>query len=115
VLAPAAALAASGRTGHSVAMTEVTHGVFDAGLIGPNPCTGADIVSQGAPWHRGESRHLLSRRGEVRAAFTGHEARHFALNANGVVTVSFDRMTLTGGCDTTLRENRFRVGRDGTP
>src|SRR5258708_21831277 len=48
VLAPAAALAAPGGTGHTVTMTEVTHGVFDAGLTGPNPCTGADIVSQDA-------------------------------------------------------------------
>jgi hypothetical protein len=45
LLAPAAALAAPGATGHTVTMTEVTHGVFDAGLSGPNPCTGASIVS----------------------------------------------------------------------
>src|SRR6266404_4404654 len=45
LLAPTAALAAPGGTGHTVTMTEVTHGVFDAGLTGPNPCTGADIVS----------------------------------------------------------------------
>jgi hypothetical protein len=48
VLAPAAALAAPGGPGHTVTMTEVTHGVFDAGLTGPNPCTGADIVFQDA-------------------------------------------------------------------
>jgi len=48
VMAPAAALASAGGPGHTVTMTEVTHGVFDAGLTGPNPCTGADIVSQNA-------------------------------------------------------------------
>jgi hypothetical protein len=45
LLAPTAALAASGGTGHTVTITEVTHGVFDPGLSGPNPCSGADIVS----------------------------------------------------------------------
>src|SRR5258708_32993856 len=45
LLAPTAALAAPAGTGHTVTMTEVTHGVFDAGLSGPNPCSGADIVS----------------------------------------------------------------------
>src|SRR5260370_15309538 len=48
LLAPAAALAAPGGPGHTVTMTEVTHGVFDAGLTGPNPCTGAGIVSVNA-------------------------------------------------------------------
>src|SRR5262249_58956847 len=40
--------AARGGAGHTVTMPEVPHGVFDAGLPGPNPCTGADIVSQNA-------------------------------------------------------------------
>jgi hypothetical protein len=31
------------------------------------------------------------------SAITAHEVQHFALNANGVVTVNFDRMTLTCG------------------
>jgi hypothetical protein len=31
------------------------------------------------------------------SAITVHEVQHFALNANGVVTVSFDRMNLTCG------------------
>jgi hypothetical protein len=31
------------------------------------------------------------------SSITAHEVQHFALNANGVVTVSFDRMTLTCG------------------
>ena len=48
LLAPTAALAAPGGPGHTVTMTEVTHGVFDAGLTGPNPCTGAYIVSVNA-------------------------------------------------------------------
>src|SRR3954454_7861945 len=46
--ASSAALAAPGGTGHTVTMTEVTHGDFDAGLTGPNPCSGADIVSADA-------------------------------------------------------------------
>jgi hypothetical protein len=29
------------------------------------------------------------------STITAHEVQHFALNANGVVTVNFDRMTLT--------------------
>src|SRR6476619_963252 len=47
LLAPAAS-AAPGGTGHTVTMTEITHGVFDAGIEGPNPCSGADIVSVNA-------------------------------------------------------------------
>jgi hypothetical protein len=31
------------------------------------------------------------------SAITMHEVQHFALNANGVVTVNFDRPTLTCG------------------
>jgi hypothetical protein len=31
------------------------------------------------------------------SSITAHEVQHFALNANGVVTVNFDRMTLTCG------------------
>ena len=31
------------------------------------------------------------------SSITGHEVQHFALNANGVVMGSFDRMTLTCG------------------
>jgi len=31
------------------------------------------------------------------STITAHEVQHFALNANGVVTVDFDRMTLTCG------------------
>jgi hypothetical protein len=47
-LVPAATWAAAGGTGHTVTMTEITHGSFDAGLEGPNPCSGADIVSADA-------------------------------------------------------------------
>jgi hypothetical protein len=31
------------------------------------------------------------------SSITAHEVQHFALNANGVVTVNFDRMTLSCG------------------
>jgi len=148
LLAPAAALAAPGGTGHTVTMTEVTHGVFDAGLSGPNPCTGADIVSVDASgtvvnhvtffpagdevWatftQTGKitlldgnnvtyTGHLtnwgnfnlneqntnntftltIRLTGSDGSSITAHEVQHFALNANGVVTVNFDRMTLTCG------------------
>jgi hypothetical protein len=148
LLAPAAALAAPGGTGHTVTMTEVTHGVFDSGLSGPNPCSGADIVSVDASgnvvdhitffpaddevWatftETGKitlldsngvtyTGHLtawgnfnLNERnsnnsftltvmlsGSDSSAITAHEVQHFALNANGVVTVDFDRMNLTCG------------------
>ena len=46
LLAPIAALGSPGGTGHTVTMTEITHGVFDADLSGPNPCSGAEIVSE---------------------------------------------------------------------
>ncbi len=146
--APAAALAAPGGTGHTVTMTEVTHGVFDAGLSGPNPCSGASIVSVDASgtvvnhvtffpasdevWatftETGKitlldsnnvtyTGHLtvwgnfnmneqnsnntftltLMLTGSDGSTITAHEVQHFALNANGVVTVNFDRMTLTCG------------------
>lgn len=148
VLAPAAALAASGGPGHTVTMTEITHGVFDPGLTGPNPCTRADIVSENGDgtvvnhvtffpagdevWatftETGKltvvdshgvtyTGHLtvwgnfnlneqnanntftltITLAGSDGSAITAHEVQHFALNANGVVTVSFDRMTLTCG------------------
>jgi hypothetical protein len=149
LLAPAAALAApAGGPGHTVTMTEVTHGVFDAGLTGPNPCTGADIVSVNASgtvvnhetfFPAGDEAwgtftetgrvtvldsnnvtytgHLtlwgnfnmnqqnanntftltIMLAGSDGSAITMHEVQHMALNANGVVTVSFDRSTLTCG------------------
>jgi hypothetical protein len=148
LLAPATALAAPGGTGHTVTMTEVTHGVFDAGLTGPNPCTGADIVSVNASgtvvnhvtffpagdevwatftetgkitvldsnnvtytghltvWGNFNMNEKNSNNtftltimlsGSDGSSITAHEVQHFALNANGVVTVSFDRMTLTCG------------------
>ena len=148
LLAPAAALAASGGTGHTVTVTEVTHGVFDAGLSGPNPCSGADIVSVDASGNVVNHITFFPAGDEVWATFTetgtitlldgndvtyvghltawgnfnmneqnsnnsftltvmltgsdgstitSHEVQHFALNANGVVTVNFDTMTLTCG------------------
>jgi hypothetical protein len=147
LLAPAA-LAAPGGTGHTVTMTEVTHGVFDAGIEGPNPCSGADIVSVNASGTVVNHVTFFPAGDEVWATFTetgsimlldsngvtyaghltawgnfnlneknsnnsftltvnlhgsdgstisAHEVQHFALNANGVVTVDFDRMTLTCG------------------
>jgi len=147
LLAPTAALAAGG-PGHTVTMTEVTHGVFDAGLTGPNPCTGADIVSVDASGTVVDHVTFFPASDEVWATFTEtgkitvldsnnvtytghltvwdnfnmneknanstftltimlagsdgstitmHEVQHFALNANGVVTVNFDRSTLTCG------------------
>jgi hypothetical protein len=148
VLVPTAALAAPGGKGHTVTMTEVTHGVFDAGLEGPNPCTGASIVSVDASgtvvnhvtffpagdevWatftETGKislldsnnvtyTGHLtvwgnfnmneknannsftltIMLRGSDGSSIAAHEVQHFALNANGVVTVDFDRMTLSCG------------------
>ena len=143
-----AALAAPGGTGHTVTMTEVTHGVFDAGLDGPNPCSGADIVSDNASGTVVNHVTFFPAGDEVWATFTEtgsvtlldsngvtytghvtawgnfnmneqnsnnsftltvhltgsdgssitvHQVQHFALNANGVVTVNFDRMTLSCG------------------
>jgi hypothetical protein len=148
VLAPATALAATGGTGHTQTMTEITHGVFDPGLTGPNPCTGADILSENASgtmvnhvtffpasdkvWstftetgkitlvdsadvtYSGRSTawgnynlneqntnssftFSLKLTGSDGSSITGHEVAHFAMNANGIVIVSFDRMTLTCG------------------
>jgi hypothetical protein len=148
LLAPAAALAAPGGTGHTVTMTEITHGVFDPGLTGPNPCSGADIVSAEASgtvvnhvtffpagdevwatftetgkinlvdsnnvaytgnvtaWGNFNMNERNSNnsftltvqlRGSDGSSITVHEVQHFALNANGVVTVNFDRMTLSCG------------------
>jgi len=148
LLAPAAVLAAPGGTGHTVTMTEITHGVFDADLSGPNPCSGADIVSEDASgtvvdhvtffpasdevWatftETGKvtlldsngvayTGHLtawgnfnmneqnsnnsftltVQLRGSDGSSITVHEVQHFALNANGVVTVNFDRMALSCG------------------
>src|SRR6266702_2683391 len=148
LLAPTAAWAAPGGTGHTVTMTEITHGVFDAGLSGPNPCSGADIVSVDASGNVLDHVTFFPAGDEVWATFTeagkitlldsngvtytghltvwgnfnlneqnsnntftltvmltgsdgstitAHEVQHFALNANGVVTVNFDRMTLTCG------------------
>jgi hypothetical protein len=148
IVTPAAALAAPGGTGHTVTMTEVTHGVFDPGLTGPNPCTGASIVSAAASgtvvnhvtyfpagdevWatftETGKVTLLDSNNvtytghltvwgnfnmneqnandtftltvmlaGSDGSSITVHEVQHFALNANGVVTVNFDRPTLSCG------------------
>jgi hypothetical protein len=146
--APAAAWAAPGGTGHTVTSTEHIHGTFDPGLEGPNPCTGADIVSAEAVGNGVMHVTFFPDGDEVWATFTltgkvtvidsngvtytghltiwgnfnlneknsnftftltiklsgsdgstitAHEVQHFALNANGVVTVDFDRMTLTCG------------------
>ncbi len=148
LLAPTAAWAAPGGTGHTVTMTEITHGVFDAGLSGPNPCSGADIVSVDASGNVLDHVTFFPAGDEVWATFTetgkitlldsngvtytghltvwgnfnlneqnsnntftltvmlagsdgstitAHEVQHFALNANGVVTVNFDRMNLSCG------------------
>jgi len=148
LLAPTAALAAPGGAPHTVTMTEVTHGVFDAGLTGPNPCTGADIISNDATGTVVNHVTFFPAGDEVWATFTetgkitlldsngvtytghltvwgnfnmneqnsnnsftltvmlsgsdgstitAHEVQHFALNANGVVTVNFDTMTLSCG------------------
>jgi hypothetical protein len=148
LLAPAAASAAPGGTGHTVTMTENIHGVFDAGIEGPNPCSGADIVSVDASGNLVNHITFFPAGDEVWATFTetgkvtlldsngvtytghltvwgnfnmneknannsftltiiltgsdgstitAHEVQHFALNANGVVTVDFDTMRLTCG------------------
>ena len=148
LLAPSAALAAPGGTGHTVTMTQITHGVFDVGLQGPSPCGGADIVSAATSgtvvnhvtffpagdevWATftetgkvtlGESNgvtytgHIsvwgnfnlnqsnsnntftftITLRGSDGSTITAHEVQHFALNANGIVTVAFDTMRLTCG------------------
>ncbi len=148
LLAPSAAVAAPGGTGHTVSITEVTHGVFDAGLTDPNPCTGADVVAADASgtvvnhvtffpdgdevwatftetgkvtivdsngvtytgqitlWGNFNLNEkntnftftlTLTLSGSDGSTITVHEVQHFALNANGVVTVDFDTMHLTCG------------------
>ena len=148
LMVPSAALAAPGGTGHTVTMTEVTHGDFDAGLTDPNPCTGAAVVSADASGTVVDHVTYFPAGDEVWATFTEtakitivdsndvtftgritawgnfnlnekntnntftltvklsgsdgstitiHEVQHFALNANGVVTVEFDKMSLTCG------------------
>lgn len=148
LLAPTAALAAPGGGGHTVTMTEVTHGVFDPGLTGQNPCTGADIASEAASgtvvnhvtffpagdevWSTFTETGKVTVTDSNGVTYTGHvtawgnfnmneqnannsftltvmlagsdgssitlhEVQHFALNANGVVTVNFDRPTLSCG------------------
>jgi hypothetical protein len=148
LMAPVAAMAAPGGTGHTVTMTEVTHGSFDPELSSPNPCSGADILSADASgtvvnhvtffpagdevwatftetgkvtvadsagvtytgrltaWgnfnmneQNSNNSFTLSIKltGSDGSTITAHEVQHFALNANGVVTVNFDRMTLTCG------------------
>jgi hypothetical protein len=148
LLVPTAAAAAPGGTGHTVTMTEVTHGGFDPGLTNPNPCSGAAIVSESGSGTTVNHVTFFPAGDEVWATFTqtgsvtltdsngvtytghitmwgnfimnqqnsnntftfslrligsdgssitAHEVDHFALNANGVVTVSFDKMTLTCG------------------
>jgi hypothetical protein len=148
LLVPTAASAAPGGTGHTVSITEVTHGGFDPGLTNPNPCSGADIVSESGSgtivnhvtfFPAGDevwatftqtgsvtltdsndvtyTGHItlwgnfnmnqqnsnnsftfsLKLSGSDGSSITAHEVDHFALNANGVVTVSFDKMTLTCG------------------
>jgi hypothetical protein len=148
LIVPSTAMAAPGGTGHTVTMTEVTHGVFDAGLTDPNPCTGAAVVSADASgtvvnhvtyfpagdevwgtftetakitivdsndvtftgritaWgnfnlneQNSNSTFTLTVKlsGSDGSTITIHEVQHFALNANGVVTVEFDKMNLTCG------------------
>jgi hypothetical protein len=143
-----AASAAPGGTGHTVTRTTNFHGIFDAGIEGPNPCSGADIVSVDASGDGVEhvtffpesdefwatftetgkitlldsngvtyTGHLtdegnvnlnekntnttftltIALRGSDGSTITAHEVQHFALNANGVVTVDFDTMRLTCG------------------
>jgi hypothetical protein len=148
LLAPAAASAAPGGTGHTVTETEHFHGAFDPELTSPNPCSGADIVSAEADGNGVMHVTFFPAGDEVWATFTetgkvtvvdsndvtytghltawgnfnlneknsnstftftitltgsdgstisAHEVQHFALNANGDVTVSFDKVRLTCG------------------
>ena len=148
LLAPTAAWAAPGGTGHTVSETVVTHGPFDPELTGPNPCSGADIVSVdasgntifhdtffpggeeywvtgtetgkvtvvdsndvtytghialwfGSNWNEKNQNNTftftLVLRGDDGSTILAHEVQHFAVNANGVVTVDFDTMSLTCG------------------
>src|SRR5258708_12005753 len=82
LLAPTAALAAPAGTGHTVTMTEVTHGVFDAGLSGPNPCSGADIVSVDAVGNVVNHVTFFPAGDEVWATFT-ETAKITLLDSNG--------------------------------
>lgn len=147
-LAPVAASAAPGGTGHTVSQTEVTHGTFNPELDGPNPCSGADIVSVdatgntvfhvtffpggdeywvtgtetgkitlvdsndvtytgqftawfGSNWNNKNENNTftlaITLRGSDGSTISAHEVQHFAVNANGDVTVDFDTFRLTCG------------------
>jgi hypothetical protein len=148
LLAPVAAWAAPGGTGHTVTITEHIHGTFDPGFDEPNPCSGAAVVSAEAFGNVVMHETFFPAGDEVWATFTEtgkvtvldsngvtytghvtvwgnfnvneknsnftftltvklsgsdgstislHEVQHFALNANGVVTVDFDTPRLTCG------------------
>ena len=148
LFAPTSAWAAPGGSGHTVTMTEVTHGTFDPELTSPNPCSGADIVSVtasgntvfhitsfagsdeywvtgtetgsitlldsndvtytghlttwfGSNWNRQNQNNSftfsLRLVGSDGSTITAREVQHFAMNANGDITVDRDVMTLTCG------------------
>jgi hypothetical protein len=148
LLTPVAAWAAPGGTGHTVSETVVTHGTFDPEIEGPNPCSGADIVSVnatgntvfhdtffpggdeywvtgtetgkitivdsnnvtytgqftvwfGSNWNEKNQNNTftltITLRGSDGSTISAHEVQHFAVNANGDVTVDFDTMRLTCG------------------
>jgi hypothetical protein len=145
---PAVASAAVGGTGHTVTTTETFRGTFDPELDGPNPCSGATIVSADAigngvvhetffpagdeAWGTFTETGKVTIVDDAGVTYTGHltiwgnfnvnernsnntftftimlngsdgstiaahEVQHFALNANGTVTVDFDTMRLTCG------------------
>lgn len=143
LLAPSAALAAPGGTGHTVSITETVHGTFtDPGAT--NPCTGAlgtasfdgnavthltffpggaeywftftetgkvtvtwagvtytghATVWANGNWNEKNSNFTFTLTVRLFApdgsSVVGHQVSHLALNANGVVTVSFDKLSFT--------------------
>ena len=97
LLIPGAAWAAPGGTGHTVTETEHIHGEFDPEL-GPNPCTGADIVSESAFGNVVMHVTFFPDGDEVWATFT-EEGKVTVLDSNGVTLMP------GGGAGNAIRGN----------
>jgi hypothetical protein len=94
VMAPVAAWAAPGGTGHTVSLTENTHGTFDPGFDTPNPCTGAAILSADAEGNVVNHVTYFPASDEVWSTFT-ETGKVTVLDANHVTYTG--RVTAWGG------------------
>jgi hypothetical protein len=105
LVAPTAAWAAPGGGGHTVTMTQVTHGSFNPEIDGPNPCSGADIVSQDATGNT--VFHITF--------FTGSDEYWVTGTETGTVTlVDSNNVTYTGHLTTWFGSNWNRQNQNNT-